>query len=115
MWGYERILHSALPDSEIARTFLDEYFPQRLRRDFSAYFSGHPLRREIIATAVINYVVNNGGISLLPRLASGDAVAAYLKADRASKAAERRKRVLESGLSADAEHKALLDIENSIA
>jgi glutamate dehydrogenase len=115
MWGYEKILHSKLPESELARPFLDEYFPKRMRREFSAYFPEHPLRREIIATAAVNYVVNNRGISSLPQLADAKAVAAYLKADRESKAAERRKRVLESGLSASAEHEALLEIEAEIA
>jgi glutamate dehydrogenase len=120
MWGYEKILQSKLPDSEIAHPFLDAYFPHRLQRDFSAHFAEHPLRREIIATAVVNYVVNNGGISLLPRLFAsnpsnpGEAVASYLRADRKSKAADRRTRVLESGLPAKEEHAALLEIESSI-
>jgi glutamate dehydrogenase len=114
MWGYDKILHSKLPESELAGPFLDEYFPKRMRHEFSQYFPEHPLRREIIATAVVNYVVNNGGISLLPQLADANVVAAYLKADRESKAGERRKRVLESGLPAQAEHEALLEIENSI-
>jgi glutamate dehydrogenase len=118
MWGYDRILHSTLPDSEIAGPFLEAYFPERMRREFSRYFADHPLRREIVATAVINHVVNNGGISLLPRLMAGtkaglgEAVTAYLKADRDSKADERRRRVLESGLPATAEHEALLEIES---
>jgi glutamate dehydrogenase len=120
MWGYEKILTSKLPDIEIARPFLDAYFPHRLQREFSAYFPEHPLRREIIATAVVNYIVNNGGISVLPRLFAsnptnpGEAVATYLKADKKSKAAERRNRVLESGLNAKAEHEGLLEIESSI-
>jgi glutamate dehydrogenase len=118
MWGYDRILHSALPDSEITEPFLEAYFPERMRRDFGRYFAEHPLRREIVATAVINHVVNNGGISLLPRLMAGsqaglgEAVTLYLKADRNSKADERRKRVLELGLPAKAEHEALLEIES---
>jgi glutamate dehydrogenase len=120
MWGCDQILHSALPDSEIAIPFLDAYFPQRMQREFSKYFPQHPLRREVIATAVVNYVVNNGGISILSRLLAanppgiGEAVTAYLKADRKSKAQERRRCVLESGLPAQAEHEALLEIEDSI-
>jgi len=120
MWGYEKILQSKLPESDVAHPFLEAYFPHRLRREFAAYFPEHPLRREIIATAVVNYAVNNGGISLLPRLFAedpagpGEAVASYLKADLKSKGAERRKRVLESGLSAQAEHEALLEIESEI-
>lgn len=119
MWGFERILKSKLPDNEIARIFLEEYFPKPMRREFSSHFVEHPLRREIIATAVVNHVVNNGGISLLPRLSVSkaefeSALAAYLEKDRELKAADRRKAVLKSGLPAQAEHEALLQIENSI-
>lgn len=71
MWGYGRVIQSALPDSDIAQPFLDAYFPERMR-PFSRYFAEHPLRREITATAMVNYVVNSGGISLLPRLAAAD-------------------------------------------
>ena len=120
MWGYDAILHSGLPDSPIARTFLDAYFPKRMRRDFSRNFVEHPLRREIIVTAVINYVVNNGGIALLSRLTAAnqasveEAIAAYLEADRESGAPAERQRALQAGHSADAEHAALLKIENAL-
>jgi glutamate dehydrogenase len=120
MWGYDKILHSALPDSDIAHPFLEAYFPQRMRRDFSPYFPEHPLRREIIATAVVNYVVNNAGISLLRHLLEatpgglGETVAAYLRLDRESRAQEQRRRILQSGLSAQAEHESLLKIESAL-
>jgi glutamate dehydrogenase len=120
MWGYDQILHSALPDSGVAQSFLHAYFPHQMQQEFSEYFRQHPLRREIIATAVVNYVVNNGGVSVLQSLLAanpagmGEAVASHLEADRKSKAPERRRRVLESGLAAQAEHEALLEIENSI-
>jgi glutamate dehydrogenase len=120
MWGYEKILHGHLPDSDVARSFLDGYFPKRMMKDFQAYFTEHPLRREIIATAAINYVVNNAGIALLPRLYIGSKVdlsagiERYLIADRKIDGCARRQRVLDSGLSSDAEHKALLEVEDSI-
>ncbi len=120
MWGYDAILHSGLPDSPGAQTFLEAYFPKRMRRDFSRNFIEHPLRREIIVTAVINYVVNNGGIALLSRLTAAnkasveEAIAAYLEADRESGAPAERQRVLEAGLAADAEHAALLKIEDAL-
>jgi glutamate dehydrogenase len=120
MWGFDMLLHSDLPDSPIAHSFLHDYFPRRMRQDFSTHFVDHPLRREIIATAAINYVVNNGGISLLPRLMASSkaqldaAVSAYLTADRESKSALSRQRVLEEWLAAVAEHAALLKIEETL-
>ena len=120
MWGYEAILHSGLPDSSIVQSFLDAYFPERMRMAFSGNFAEHPLRREIIVTAVINYAVNNGGIALLSRLTASSkasvekAIAAYLEADRESGAPAQRLRSLEASLAAQAEHAALLTIEDAL-
>ena len=119
MWGYDQILQSRLPDSPITHSFLDAYFPKPLRDKYSSHFPEHPLRREIIATAVINYVVNNGGIALLARLTGSQttleqAVSAYLTADRESSAAVARQKILESGLPAEAEHVELLKIEEEL-
>jgi glutamate dehydrogenase len=120
LWAYEKILHSDLPDHEVSMPFLDGYFPNVMRQTFRAYFSEHPLRHEIIATQVINHVVNNGGITLLLRLMSGlnigisEAILSYLKADLAADADSQRRKVLDAGLSADAEHQALLKIEDSL-
>ncbi len=120
MWVYEKLVRSSLPDNPVADPFLLAYFPKPLGRDFSGYFAEHPLRREIIATAVVNYVLNNGGIRLLPRLMDElkmsleETVLAYLAADAKAVAAQSRQRVLESGLAADAEHAALLKIEDSV-
>jgi glutamate dehydrogenase len=120
MWGYEKLLQSDLPDAPMARPFLDAYFPRRLRGRFSEYFQDHPLRKEIIATAIVNYVANNGGISLLPRFAAKykdnliATVSKYIVADQKIKAEELRRNVLQSGLSAKAEHEALLKIEEAI-
>ncbi len=120
MWAYERLVGGSLSDNPVALPFLQAYFPAPLVRNFSEYFSEHPLRREIITTAVVNYVLNNGGVSLLPRLTAAskmpleDVVLAYLTADEKTGAAQSRQRVLESGLAADAEHAALLKIEEAV-
>jgi glutamate dehydrogenase len=120
MWGYEKILHSNLPDHEVARPFLDAYFPIQMRQSFRVYFPEHPLRREIIATLAINHVVNNGGIALLHRLMSGlkieagEAVLACLKTDQATDADSQRRKILNEGLTAETEHQSLLRIEDSL-
>ena len=69
---------------------------------------------------MINPVVNNAGISLIPRLliaTTGDPgaiVAAYLSAEDATGAATRRQEVLGAGLDVNAEHQRLLQIEEEI-
>lgn len=119
MWGYQRVLHSSLPDSAEAQPFLEAYFPVPLRARCRDWFREHPLRREIIATAIVNYVVNNGGIALLPRLVArfggiAEGVARYLAADRERKAESARRKVFESGITAREEHEELLRIEQAV-
>ena len=84
MWAYDRVLASALPDGSMAKAFLEQYFPERMRREFSGYFAEHPLRREIIATGIVNCVVNNAGISAFPMLLDMDGMAEYLEKELAT-------------------------------
>jgi glutamate dehydrogenase len=120
MWAYERLIQSDLPDSASALNFLEAYFPKRLRAGYKQHYIEHPLKREIIATSAINYVINNGGVSLIPKLMRsgnpdvGDAIGAYLAADLKMNGNASRRRILESGLSAEAEHQALLELEDSL-
>jgi len=65
---------------------LIRYFPSRLQRDYADAIAAHRLRREIIATAVANEVVDTGGITHVFRLGEDtgastiDAVRAYAAA-----------------------------------
>jgi glutamate dehydrogenase len=91
-----------------------------VRDRYHAHVQDHPLRREIIATSVVNYVINRAGITFIPRLMSAtkrplDAVlAAYLQADRSSGAPELRARVRSRALPADEEFRLLLAIEDPL-
>jgi glutamate dehydrogenase len=92
-WARARVLKTPFPDSDAGRPFLDAYFPKRLRDSFPGAFVTHPLRREIIATAAINYLVNKAGMRFIfhMRAATGLDLAAvvqtYLDLDPTSAAA----------------------------
>ena len=84
IWLSEQVIASALPDdSWVARALL-EYFPEKLRATYADYMKRHPLRREIIATVIVNQTVNRVGPSFAHHLreASGaqpaDVVRAHL-------------------------------------
>ncbi|SOD95254.1 NAD-glutamate dehydrogenase [Blastococcus haudaquaticus] len=62
------VLHSDLPDDPALDDLLTGYFPSRLRERFPAAITGHPLRREIVATALTNRAVNIAGVTGLFRL-----------------------------------------------
>ncbi|HWB48230.1 MAG TPA: NAD-glutamate dehydrogenase [Stellaceae bacterium] len=59
------LVQSDLPDAPVLEADLRAYFPPALRDRFAAQIAAHPLRREIIATAVANDVVNRGGLTFV--------------------------------------------------
>jgi len=63
------VLRTDLPDDPALDGLLTGYFPSRLRERFPAAITGHPLRREIVATALTNRSVNVAGVTGLFRLA----------------------------------------------
>ncbi len=65
----DAVLHSTLPDDPALASLLTEYVPTELRERFPAAVAAHPLRREIIATALTNRAVNVAGVTGLFRLA----------------------------------------------
>ena len=65
MYAFEMVMQTSFPESEAGRPFLVEYFPQRLQREFADHFEEHPLRREIVATAAVNHVINCAGVTFL--------------------------------------------------
>lgn len=62
------LLDSTVPDEPPAIERLLEYFPTRLTRRFGDAVAVHPLRREIATSALINTMVEYGGITFVSRL-----------------------------------------------
>ena len=119
-WAFRELLSTTVVEDPLARPFLDAYFPPRLREEYAGHFAAHPLRREIIATAVVNALVNSQGIGFLHRAmaatgkAVGAVIEAWLKAERSIDAAGLRGRVRGAGWAAADEHAALLDIGGGV-
>ncbi len=59
---------SDLPDVPLLEADLLDYFPTQLRNRYADAIRQHPLRREIIATRVVNEMVNMSGISFDHRM-----------------------------------------------
>jgi glutamate dehydrogenase len=78
------ILGTELPDLPEFAARLAGYFPAAPRQRFPAALADHPLRREILATALVNDMVDQAGMSFAFRLGEdgaasvADAVRAYL-------------------------------------
>ncbi|MEN3355927.1 MAG: glutamate dehydrogenase, partial [Betaproteobacteria bacterium] len=84
IWLYDQLIESQLPDDPWVATALERYFPPLLRERFAAYMPKHPLRREIIATHVVNSMVNRVGSTFVHNLTettgakAAEVVRAYL-------------------------------------
>jgi glutamate dehydrogenase len=61
------ILADVLPDEDWTTEVLVDYFPTPLRDRYADRMTGHRLRREIVATQLVNEVVNRGGTSFVFR------------------------------------------------
>ncbi|RLE23082.1 MAG: hypothetical protein DRJ50_06720 [Actinobacteria bacterium] len=83
----EEILETDLPDDCSLDADLMEYFPSALRERFPEAIHDHRLRREIIATRLVNDMVNLAGISFDHRMTedSGAAVSDVARAFLASR------------------------------
>jgi glutamate dehydrogenase len=68
MWLSDELMASDLPEDPWIATALQRYFPALLRDKFGALIPRHPLRREIIATHVLNSMVNRVGSTFVHRL-----------------------------------------------
>jgi glutamate dehydrogenase len=62
------VLDSGLPDDPFLQSVLTSYFPEPLRSSYASEMRSHPLRREIITTAVVNDMVNRSGTTFLFRM-----------------------------------------------
>ncbi len=78
------VLADELVDEAWTTDVLAGYFPTPLRERFAARMAGHRLRREIIATVLVNEVVNRGGTSFVFRAmeesgaSAADVIRAYV-------------------------------------
>jgi glutamate dehydrogenase len=68
---YSRLIESDVPEDPYLGHELDRYFPWLLRERCGRYLGQHRLRREIIATATTNSIVNRMGATF-PRRAQED-------------------------------------------
>jgi glutamate dehydrogenase len=120
MWAFEMLMETTFPESEAGQPFLEAYFPKRIRESFREHLKDHALRREIVATAAVNHLVNEAGITFLSRLMAatkaglGEVVAAYLEVDREAGAPAKRDAAIAKGQPSEAENRALLGIEESL-
>ncbi|WP_194435022.1 NAD-glutamate dehydrogenase [Vibrio fluminensis] len=64
----EELVHEDIANDEFHAQLLVQYFPSELRRNYFTQMESHPLRREIIATALANQMVNEMGCNFVTRL-----------------------------------------------
>jgi glutamate dehydrogenase len=80
------LLKTSLPDDEYLAAKLASYFPRVIQERFGEPMKSHQLRREIIATQVVNEFVNSSGITVYHRLSleTGGSVEDVVRANLAA-------------------------------
>jgi len=68
LWLFDELVSSETPDDPFVAAALHRYFPAPLRERYAAYMQRHPLQREIVATYVLNSMVNRVGATFVHRL-----------------------------------------------
>jgi glutamate dehydrogenase len=66
--AFQQLLESDVPEDPYLSKELVRYFPQALQERYAEHMQRHRLRREIIATAVTNSMVNRMGATFLMRM-----------------------------------------------
>src|SRR6202522_3813734 len=61
IWLYGALIHSDVPEDPYLSTELNRYFPTPVQKRFAQRIKRHRLRREIIATAITNSLINRMG------------------------------------------------------
>src|SRR6202034_2371494 len=62
IWLYRALIHSDVPEDPYLSGELKRYFPQPVHKRFALRLKRHRLRREIIATAITNSLINRMGL-----------------------------------------------------
>ncbi len=65
---YNKIISSSFIDDDYFEMVLMNYFPKRLREAFASGIESHRLRKEIIATELVNAIINRTGLTFVNQL-----------------------------------------------
>ncbi|MBL0141154.1 MAG: NAD-glutamate dehydrogenase [Betaproteobacteria bacterium] len=65
---YDDLVKGTLIDDDYVACALTDYFPAQIRSGYAAVLPRHPLKREIIATAVANSMINRTGSVFVQRM-----------------------------------------------
>jgi glutamate dehydrogenase len=68
IWLSDQLIASDLPEDPWIASALERYFPTPLRARYAAVMPRHPLKREIVATHVLNSMINRVGPTFVHRL-----------------------------------------------
>ena len=77
---HDALLESDAPDDPYMSRELTLYFPKAMRDRFPETIEGHRLRREIVATALANALIDRGGPTIISRLSDETGAGAPLAA-----------------------------------
>jgi glutamate dehydrogenase len=110
----------ALLQEDCCSEYLQAYFPEQCKKQFSTYLSAHPLAHEIKATLISNLIINQAGCGFLSLAADNETmlemVSCYLTFDRVLDGVMLRHSIakLDNELADDKQYQLLLKLENKL-
>ncbi|MGH3967514.1 MAG: NAD-glutamate dehydrogenase domain-containing protein, partial [Mycobacterium sp.] len=116
----DEMLATDLPDQEVFAARLSRYFPSVLRERFGAGIRSHQLRREIVATMLVNDLVDTSGITYTFRIAEDvgvgalDAIRTYVATDAIFGIGKLWRQIRRAGLSVTVSDRMTLDTRRLI-
>ena len=70
MFFYKQVITSKSLNDKHLNKLYEEYFPVKLSSKYSLQEFKHPLKKEIIGTMLVNRIINQAGVTLLPFILS---------------------------------------------
>jgi glutamate dehydrogenase len=116
----DELLHGDLPDQEAFAARLPSYFPSRLRDQFASDIRSHQLRREIVATMLVNDLVDTSGITYAYRVSEDvgvgpvDAVRSYVATNAIFRVGEVWRQIRAADVSVAVSDRLTLDLRRLI-
>ncbi len=116
----ETLSESKLSDQALFSDLFFNYFPKSLLKKYKSKLNSHPLKKDIIATSLTNYVVNNAGIlffSFVKEITSKsifEISATYIMLDHLFEYDQLRLDILKRNISFEQKYKLLINIDNNL-
>lgn len=120
MWVKRSLIESELLDSPVLEPLFTSYFPGALLERLPGAIDAHRLRREVTASCLCNFAIDQSGVGFVPELSAAagasaaQVVGVYYTADQLLEAGGLRERIAAASISESQRLRAALRLEGVV-